>query len=354
MRRYLTIALIVVGLGALFLWWRGRPASGPGASDVAPVVPDSNSPTVTSEQSPQINAGHAELVAPPGEDPEQRSARPEVVRAQNEAQNVPVYFYGLVVDQDTNPVQNVTVDIEVSQWLVDQTTAVTEKTTRLQKQTGPDGRFEVSGMTASVVTVKGFTKEGYEPEMRKPRYGDYGAQSTGFDHPAVFNLWSTNFHEQLITGNKSFEIVPDGRPYLINLMEGTISQSGTGDLKVWIQYTNQVVRGQICDWSAEIQVTDGGLLEVTQAVMNSGFFPDPPFAMYSAPGGGYVPSFRLAAQIRGGQEGEIGNRYFYLRLNGGKEYGRMSINLFAPYGRLHPGLVSIAYAINPSGSRSLW
>jgi hypothetical protein len=74
----------------------------------------------------------------------------------------------------------------------------------------------------------------------------------------------------------------------------------------------------------------------------------------SAPTDGYVPSFRLAARIRGGQEGEIGNRYFYLRLNGGKEYGRMSINLFAPYGRLHPGLVSIAYAINPSGSRLLW
>jgi hypothetical protein len=31
----------------------------------------------------------------------------------------------------------------------------------------------------------------------------------------------------------------------------------------------------------------------------------------------------------------------------------MSINLFAPYGHLHPSLIRISYAINPSGSRIL-
>ena len=44
---------------------------------------------------------------------------------------------------------------------------------------------------------------------------------------------------------------------------------------------------------------------------------------------------------------------FYLLLRNGREYGRMSINLFAPYGRLHPGLIRLSYAINPSGSRIL-
>lgn len=76
--------------------------------------------------------------------------------------------------------------------------------------------------------------------------------------------------------------------------------------------------------------------------------------MYSAPADGYIPSFSLKSQIKGGQSGEIGNRYFYLLLKDGKEYGRMSINLFAPYGRLHPGLIRLSYAINPSGSRILW
>jgi hypothetical protein len=146
----------------------------------------------------------------------------------------------------------------------------------------------------------------------------------------------------LITGEKSFHIVPDGRPYFINLTDDTITESGEGDLKVWVQYTNQVVHGQLYDWSSGIEVINGGLLEE-------------PFGsvMYSAPADGYVPSFRLQQQIKGGQSGEIGDRCFYLALKNGQEYGRMNINLYAPYGYISPGLIHISYAINPSGSRIL-
>ena len=87
--------------------------------------------------------------------------------------------------------------------------------------------------------------------------------------------------------------------------------------------------------------------------MNSGFIDGFYIPMFTAPTDGYVPSFSHKAQIKGGQSGEIGNRFFYLLLNGGKEYGKMGIDLIAPYGRLHPGLICISYAINPSGSRIL-
>lgn len=123
-------------------------------------------------------------------------------------------------------------------------------------------------------------------------------------------MWSTNIHEKLITGDNSFEIVPDGKLHFINLTDGTISEHESGDLKVWIQHTNQVVQGQLYDWSAGIEAVDGGLLEVPQAAINSGFFGEPPFAMYSAPIDGYIPSFSLKSQIKGGQSGEIGNHFF--------------------------------------------
>lgn len=103
----------------------------------------------------------------------------------------------------------------------------------------------------------------------------------------------------------------------------------------------------------QIEVVNGGLWEVPQAAMNSGFSDEPAIPMYEEPADGYVSSFSLKTQIKGGQSGEIGNRYFYLRLKDGNEYGRMSINLFAPYGYLHPGLIRLSYAINPSGSRIL-
>ena len=75
--------------------------------------------------------------------------------------------------------------------------------------------------------------------------------------------------------------------------------------------------------------------------------------MYVAPTDGYIPSFGLQQQIKGGQSGEIGDRSFYLMLKNGQEYGKMNINLYAPYGNLHPGLIRLSYAINPTGSRIL-
>lgn len=279
-----------------------------------------------------------------------------IVREANQPYEQQIEFYGQVIDQDSNPLPNVKIDASVLYEHMFMPTPsgnfpITNNLARLERETGADGRFELDGAKGRNVTIEAIQRDGYEFESGLPK--TFGALSGSLDEPVVFKMWSTNIHEQLITGNKHFEIIPDGRAYSINLADGTISESDTGDLKVWIQYTNQVVQGQLYDWSAGIEVINGGLLEVQQGPINSGFWPDPPFAMYSAPKDGYTSSFQFKSQIKGGQSGEIGNRFFYLRLKNGKEYGRMSINLFAPYGRLYPGLVRISYAINPSGSRIL-
>ena len=274
------------------------------------------------------------------------------IRQYMESQNQPIEFYGQVVDQDGNPLsgarmKGLTLHVKV---IVPAPWGDKDEITPIEKTTDSAGRFEVNGISGRSLEIDSIQKEGYEAEPIKRIWGVSGGS---FENPIIFKMWSTNIHEQLIIGDKAFEIVPDGRLYFIDLTTGTISESGTGDLKVWIQYTNQVVQGQLYDWSAGIEVINGGLLEVPQQAINSGFWPEPPFAMYSAPQGGYTPSFSLQRQVKGGQSGEIGNRYFYLLLKNGKEYGRMSINLFAPYGRLHPGLIRLSYAINPSGSRIL-
>lgn len=261
----------------------------------------------------------------------------------------PQDFYGKVVDQDGYPIADAKVDANLT------LNHETDEGYDIQKYntvTDGNGLFEFTDLQGAWLGVQ-VSKEGYDIEGKNQTYkGPVGGKTSPADR-AIYTLWRADIHEQLITRDKSFEIVPDGRPYFINLTDGTISEHESGDLKVWIQYTNQVTQGQLYDWSAGIDVVNGGLLEVPQTAINSGFWPDPPFAMYSAPTDGYIPSFSLKSQIKGGQSGEIGNRYFYLLLKDGKEYGRMSINLFAPYGRLHPGLVDISYAINPSGSSIL-
>jgi hypothetical protein len=269
-----------------------------------------------------------------------------------EARNRPLELWGKVVDQNDAPLSGVKVEAEIGHFAWPPEQYPNGVSTKQETTTDTSGQFDIHDNSAEGVYVI-LQKDGYEQESQKGNGYALGAGGGSKNNPIVLKMWSTNSHEQLITGNKSFEVVPDGRPYFINLTDGSISERGNADLKVWIQYTNQVVQGQLSDWSAGIEIADGGLWEVPQTAINSGFLEEPSVPMYSAPKDGYTPSFQLQQQIKGGQRGEIGNRYFYLLLNDGKEYGRMSINLFAPYGRLHPGLIRISYAINPSGSRIL-
>lgn len=259
----------------------------------------------------------------------------------------PQDFYGKVIDQDGNPLTGVSANAEIT--LNDGSYGGISRK-KYSTSTDRNGLFEFTGLHGAGLGVT-ISKPGYENEWRNDAYkGPNGGRSTPTDR-TIYRMWSTNNHEALITGTKKFEIVPDGRPYFINLTNGTVSEQQSGDLKVWVQYTNEVVRGQMYDWSAGIEIINGGLWEAPRAYTGSvdlGYVP-----MFTAPADGYVSSFSLKAQIKGGQSGEIGNRFFYVRLNDGKQYGKIGINLFAPYGRLHPGLIWISYAINPSGSRIL-
>jgi hypothetical protein len=258
-------------------------------------------------------------------------------------------FYGKVIDQDGKPLRDVSVNADIT---LNDGSYGGIGSKKYSTSTDSNGLFEFTGLHGAGLGVT-ISKPGYENEWRNDAYkGPDGGRSTLTDR-TIYRMWSTNIHEALITGTKKFEIVPDGKPHFINLADGTISEHEGGDLKVWIQYTNHVVQGQLYDWSAGIEVVNGGLWEVPQAAMNSGFMDGFHIPMFSAPADGYVPSFSHNGQIKGGQSGEFGHRYFYLLLNGGKEYGKMGIDLIAPYGYLHPGLVCISYAINPSGSRIL-
>ena len=255
--------------------------------------------------------------------------------------NVQVCFYGRVIDQNANPIHDVKIGAGVRHWYEPDilTLAYGAKEICITARTDKDGRFKLHGASGDVLGLEYVQKDGYELE---PGQRSFGAVSGSFENPVVFKLWSTNIHEQLITGGQSFRIEPDGRSYVIDLAKGKIAESGDGDLKIWIKYPTQVIRGQLYDWSCEIDAINGGLLEETLGT-----------AMYVAPTEGYTPTFQLQQQIKGGQSGSIGTRRFYVRLKSGQEYGRITVEMDAPYNDQVPGRIRVQYAINPSGSRIL-
>ena len=346
--RFLVTLMVVVLVALAIIFWL-RPVKQPAIPK--PAAQEASQPAnktqVAASSVNQVTPIQPSVSVPPGSPkPESDEGKIErIVREANQTYEQPIEFYGLVVDQDSNPLPNVKIDASVLYEHVFMPTAsgdfpITNNLVRLEKETGADGRFELEGVKGRNVVIEVIQKGGYEFESGLPK--TFGASGGSFSEPMIFKMWSTNIHEQLITGNKSFDIVPDGRPYFINLTGDTISESSEGDLKVWIQYTNQVVRGQLYDWSCAIEVVSGGLLEEPLGS-----------PMYEAPTVGYSNVFGLQGQIRGGQRGDTGERQFYLMLKNGQEYGQMSIGLYAPFNDQTPGLVHLSYAVNPSGSHIL-
>jgi hypothetical protein len=255
------------------------------------------------------------------------------------AKNVPVNFYGEVIDQDNKPIPGTHVIMNVRHSEYEVSSGIVSTYPKADVLTDIDGHFEWKGGSGDVIEVESITKEAYELEPNTKR--DYAASSGSLERPVVFKMWNTNIHEQLITGDKNFQIVPDGRTYLINLTEDTIAESGNGDLKVWV-LEKSLTDGSY-EWSCEVDVVNGGLLEETDSYSS----------MFSAPSSDYVPSFQLRQQFKGDPRGESGERRFYLTLKNGTEFGRMAIEIYAPYNDHVPGLIHLQYAINPSGSRVL-
>jgi hypothetical protein len=266
---------------------------------------------------------------------------PEGFQKYIDSKNSPIEFYGKVIDQDSNAISGAKIKIGIRQWYVPIPGVLNEegRFIDLEQISDVNGRFEFHGATGDDFGVI-ITKEGYELEQNK--YGS-GPKAGTYDNPVIFKMWSANIHEQLIIGKKAFQIVPDGRAYFIELTAGTISESGTGDLKIWVNRPAQITYGQRYDWSCEIDAINGGLLQEN----------DHNSSMYSAPLDGYVPSFQFEQKIGSGWGDTTGPQRFYITLNNGQKYGRIVIELYARYSDQIPGLIRLSYAINPSGSRIL-
>ena len=349
--RFIIFILILAMVILAVLLWH-RPVQSPTGAVTQPeaTVQASNAPMAqTASMNVTNQSAPAGINPPPAASSNEKSTHPitnkmgmeEMLKKLVQSANVPIEFYGRVIDQDSNALSGAKIKIGILHLTLPNPLVPEfgSKNIQLEQISDANGRFEFHGETGEGFGVV-ITKDGYDAEPGSRGFG--GGTSGSYENPVIFKMWSTNIHEKLITGEKTFEILPDGRLHVIDLVQGTIAEAGEGDLKVWIQYTNQVTRGQLYDWSAGIEVMNGGLLEEPRGTV-----------MYSAPTDGYTSSFQLKQQIKGGQSGEIGDRSFYLLLNNGKEYGRMDINLYAAYGYLHPGLIRLSYAINPSGSRIL-
>ncbi|HEY6182032.1 MAG TPA: carboxypeptidase-like regulatory domain-containing protein [Terriglobales bacterium] len=337
---FLAIALCAIAL--VWFFKREKPQSVPlaQAPDASSIPGNDNAP----EQTRQADQTTSPPVMPvrPVPEPESLVTPEEKARMIIESRNAPVEFWGQVVDQNDAPLPGVEIQSRIRHWDFVPGVGASQRNIDGVVTTGADGQFHVGGSSGDDLTIR-MEKDGYELEPKAKLGFGFGTAepfTSQPEAPVIFKMWPTNIHEQLIAGQKSFHIVPDGRLYMIDLAKGTIAEQGAGDLKLWIKRPEQVAPGQKYDWSSEIDAINGDLLEETNVTSS----------MYLAPQAGYAPNFKYEQQIIGRQSASTGTRRFYVKLDNGREYGRITIELIAPYNDRVPGMVHLDYAINPSGS----
>lgn len=279
-----------------------------------------------------------------------RLTRPAQAAASAQAMNVPVQFWGKILDQDDVPLSGVKVRANVRHWRGNLLGSVETDFIRQEATSNSDGRFEISGATGDVLAIEALEKEGYEPEPIALRWFGYNIStniSPDLNNPVVLRMWQKDVASELITGNKHFRIVPDGRAYTVDLVQGKITESATvpGDFRIWISRPQDVAEfGQKYDWSCAIEPIGGGVLEEDDVYSS----------MYLAPSDGYLASFYRTIQTSSKRWSPGFRTRLYLRTRGGAVYSRLKLDTSSFYSpEDHNGRIWIQYALNTNGSRIL-
>ncbi len=266
-----------------------------------------------------------------------QNRRAELIRQAGEAKNVPLNFWGRVVDQDDSPLSGTRIELRLRHW----TTGYTGSSIPVSMETDTNGLFHAEGASGDVFDIERISKAGYELEPNTRR--GFGAAGGSMSEPVIFKMWRADMRQTLVEGTKSLALVPDGRSYSIDIKSGTITEAGSGDITVRIQRPPQILPGEKYEWSSQVVAINGGLLEEVDA--NS--------SMFIAPTNGYVASFRFEQKVVSGWGNSTGTKRFYLNMGKGRAYARISLEIWASYNSLTSGRVHISYTMNPSGSRIL-
>ena len=256
-----------------------------------------------------------------------------------EAKNIPLNFYGQVLNQDGQPISGAQIRMSGEHvfYLIAQGIASTN--IEMKTLTDSDGRFEWTDAKGDALTVESVEKAGYKLSPNAAH--NFAPSSGSFAEPVIFKMWKLGEKAQLVAGDKFWGIIPDGRIYTIDLLQGTKEESANanGDFRISITRPAGVSRQDHYNWSFQITPIDGGIMETEDDFM------------YLAPELGYAAKFDFLFDTSRSSWTYTVKKSFYIKTRGGQTYGRINIEVFPHY--KNQGVLDIKWSVNPNGSRNL-
>jgi hypothetical protein len=262
---------------------------------------------------------------------------------------VPIEFYGLVIDQNSNPVPDAKINATILQLHANPNSPLwtEEKEIPMKAETDEEGHFVIQGMKGSSLHIDSVKKAGYQLSPKnKSLYVYYATSIEPFhpnsQNPVIIKMWKElPVKEQLMTGSHVFGI-DIGKTYTLDLLQGKKFAGKTvGDLQVAITRPADAKTSDKYPWSFSIEVIGGGLVEAA---------PDDEF-MYLAPESGYEPRFEAKFNPDDADWKREVDKRFFIRSRAGQVYGRVQVTVYSTY-NVHSA-IEVNYAVNPNGSRNL-
>jgi hypothetical protein len=269
--------------------------------------------------------------------------RQRQIEARNRAYDVPIEFYGKVVDQTGAPIGGVLVT--AGAWQMQSFSS--NKPEEHQTKTDAGGLFSFHGMKGGNIGIR-LEKAGYEfkSDGKLFAYSPLAAipgtapKASDLNNPAVFTLWKMKGAEQLYRKSLYVRVPVDGKPVHVDLTNGQRGNEGGDLVLTFIRNPTSVQPGQKFTWQATLQAVDGGLIEMEDRYGNE------------APVSGYQSQIQVNMDPSKPPWSEFYEKQFYIKSQSGNRYGRIKLKVIASM-QPPPAAIRIEAFINPSGSRNL-
>jgi hypothetical protein len=330
MKRYFitTLALLLISIGIVCLWKFRR-------------VPSAltNDTTAAPEQSTTGRSDPSTSAVPSIADTIKRAG--QTIDAAQTA-NVPIAFWGQVVDQNGKGLAGANVSAGIRHWSLTPTLQGHASSIKVKALSGSDGVFSIANVSGDVLELDAIFLDGYELSAKAKRAFDYTrGVRTSPTNPVVFRMWKHGIKQPLLKGSGFFGIIPDGRTYAIDFTTGKKSEttSSEGDLIVSITRPLDAVWNSKYDWAFTLKAVGGGIFE------EKGDF------MYLAPEDGYDAVVQYQFKEQDPSWTHRVRKQFFAKTRNGQHFARLNVEVFAHYD--NEAVYKVEYAVNTNGSRIL-
>jgi hypothetical protein len=335
MKTFRIAGLIFLGVIALFFCWSWLDRRTPPSTQQSPANATNTSIINDAANQPRALGASSASTATVFKRVDPKATAIHAIMAAENAQ--PQDFYGKAVDQYERPVEGATV-LGTLLWI--QGIDIGERREQHAVQTDSQGEFQFAGFHASRLAVA-ITKDGYEMNSRGKAYQAPNQENkTSPTERAVFHMWKLKGAEPMIKARIHAYIPCDGTPTLFDLTTGKKVATG-GDLSVrLIRDPVEIVRGRPFTWRLNLEIPEGGLLEVADLYPNE------------APADGYQSTITESMSADEKSWSPDLKKTYYFKAENGHDFGRITIDLTGDF-QPPPTSFDADIYLNPSGSRNL-